>query len=120
MPLHLRLGGLSQGFALFPLLVRGLGEDNFYVFTFKVLPIEISQSLSKALRGRRGQLNGGPDWHHKRGEELSVRKNYSPYLYSTVPLLKVNEGIVFQFLHPLQLAKLTKGVFQYLLSHCTC
>lgn len=41
----------------------------------------------------------------------------SPYLHSTISFLEVDEGIVFQFLHPLQLAKLTEGLFKYLLCH---
>lgn len=41
----------------------------------------------------------------------------SPYLHSTISFLEVDEGIVFQFLHPLQLAKLTEGLFKYLLRH---
>lgn len=39
----------------------------------------------------------------------------SPYLHSTISFLEVDEGIIFQFLHPLQLAKLTEGLFKHLL-----
>jgi hypothetical protein len=38
---------LSERFALFPLLVGGLGEDDLYVFPLQVLSIEVSQSLSE-------------------------------------------------------------------------
>lgn len=44
-----------------------------------------------------------------------VESFFRPYLHSTISFLKVDEGIVFQFLHPLQLAKLTEGLFKYLL-----
>lgn len=37
------------------------------------------------------------------------------YLHSTVPLLKVDKGIVFKFLDPLQLPKLAEGLLQDLL-----
>lgn len=43
--LHVCFSGLSLGFALFPLLVRGLGEDYFNVLSLEVFAIEISQSL---------------------------------------------------------------------------
>lgn len=43
--LHLCFSSLSLGFALLPLLVRGLGEDDFNVLSLKVFAIEISQRL---------------------------------------------------------------------------
>lgn len=39
------------------------------------------------------------------------------YLDGAVPLLKVDEGVVFQLLHPLQGAILTEGFLQDLLGH---
>lgn len=39
--LHLCFSSLSLGFALFPLLVRGLGKDNFNVLSLQVFTIEI-------------------------------------------------------------------------------
>lgn len=32
----------------------------------------------------------------------------------------MDEGVIFQFLHPLQLAKLTEGLFKYLLCDSAC
>ena len=52
LSLHLCFGRLSECFALFPLLVGGLGEDDLYVFPLQVLSIEVSQSLSEHDRGR--------------------------------------------------------------------
>ncbi len=49
-PLHLCFSGLSLGFALFPLLVWGFGEDNFNVLSLKVFTVQISQSL-KIVQG---------------------------------------------------------------------
>lgn len=41
------------------------------------------------------------------------------YLDCAVSLLKVDEGVVFQLLHPLQLAKITEGLFKYFLRYST-
>lgn len=46
---------------------------------------------------------------------MSVQVCFFKYLHGTISFLKVDEGIVFQFLHPLQLAELTERLFEDLL-----
>lgn len=51
---------------------------------------------------------------------LQIETELQDYLHSTVSFLKVDEGVVFQFFHSFQFAKLTEGLFQQLLCNGTC
>lgn len=79
-------------------------------------------SPSRSLPLRSARACGSNEMFYISGNCVSEMTSCSPcqYLHSTISFLKVDEGIIFEFLHSLQLAKLTEGLLQQFLCDTAC
>jgi len=102
--LHDGFGRLPLGFAFLPFLIGRLGKDDLDGLSVQLLPVHLVQ-----------RLRGGTAVTTQAKHPLA--KARTPYLHGSIPLLKVNEGVVFELLHALQCPKLAEGRLQELLRH---